>query len=157
MFLLLPFLLLTTSANKLVGLELTLPAEGGAIPPPARGVLEDLTVQIAGSDLKIQAALRRMDVRSQLGETERREIVLPTASGAMDLAGLQSALRDLKGLDPDRERVMVAPADGVPARRVVLVMDAVRADTRGALFPEVVLSVARTVPSETPSPSEEPR
>ena len=42
-------------------------------------------------------------------------------------------------LDPGHERILVVPSDEVPTQTVVTVMDAVRADETGPLFPQVAL------------------
>jgi len=143
MFLLLPLLLLTTSPQKLVGLDLGLLGDAGALPPPPPGPVESLEVGVDGKTLSIRAGLRRTDVTSSMGDISLREDTLPpggSASDALDLAGLQARLRELKARDPKRQRVTVSPGEGVPLRDVVLVMDAARADARGDLFPEVVLA-----------------
>ena len=145
MFLLLPMLLLTSGASKLAGLDLRLLTGAGELPPPPPGPVEDLEIAIlpdggAGHPLRIRASLRRVDLGAGAGDVRVREERLPPADGAADLAGLQRYLRGLKALDPGRERALLAPADGVPTEAVVRVMDAVRADRQGPLYPELLLS-----------------
>ena len=138
MFLLLPFLLLTTSVQKLVGLDLRIPSSGD-LPPELPGAVEDLTVRVTAKDALVQAQVRKSDVGANIGETETREVEVPATGEALDLAGLQAALRSFKRLDPERTRVLLVPDDSVPGRDVVLLMDALRGDADGELFPEVAL------------------
>lgn len=138
MFLLLPCLLLTTSASRLVGLDLLL-AGVGELPPDPSGVLESVQVELRTGELVVRAQVRRSDVTSGAGEVQLRERRLPAGAEGPDLAGLQAELRALKQLDPQRRRAELLPEDGVPAQVLVLVMDAARQDGAGALFPEVAL------------------
>ncbi len=155
MFLLLPFLLLTTSVQKLVGLDLRIPSSGD-LPPELPGAVEDLTVRAEGKTLTVQASVRKSDVGANIGETEARVVEVDPAGEALDLAGLQAALRTFKRLDPERTRVLLIPGDAVPGRDVVLLMDAVRADRDGELFPEVALGGIEAGPAEAPAaPAEE--
>ncbi len=145
MFLLLPMLLLTSGASKLAGIDLRLLAGTGELPPPPPGPVESLEIAILpdrgeGHPLRIRAGLRRADLGAGTGDVRVREERLPPAGGAADLAGLQSYLRGLKALDPSRRRALIAPADGVPTAAVVRLMDAVRADREGPLYPELLLS-----------------
>ncbi len=141
MLMLLPMLLLTTSASKLVGLDLGLLEATGALPPPPPGPVESLTVAVSGDrTLTLTAGLRTADLGAGAGDVRLLEQSWPPVDGAMDLAALQSRLRELKALDGTRERLLLTPDDAVPARAVVLVMDAVRSDRQGPLYPEVVLA-----------------
>lgn len=149
MFLLLPLLLLTSSASKLVGVDLGLLADAGELPPPPPGPVESLEIVIqpdegAGHPLMVRAGLRRADLGAGLGEIRLQEETLPPAGGDADLAGLQARLRTWKALDPDRSRAALTPADAVDTASVVRVMDAIRADRHGPLYPEVVLSTEPT-------------
>jgi len=140
MFLLLPMLLLTTSANKLVGLDLGLLGDAGALPPPPPGPVESLMIEVREDALVLRAGLRRTDLGAGLGDVTVQEEILE----GMDLVGLQGKLRAIKALDPSRERVSISPADGVDTQAVVRVMDAARGDAQGALFGQVVLSTLET-------------
>lgn len=139
MFLLMPFLLLTTSVQKLVGLDLHVPPAAATLPPDPAGIVEDLVVDVLGEDLRVSASVRRTDVGADAGDVQQRVVELPGTEDGLDLAGLQLALRQLKSVDPDRDAVLLAPDDGVPGGDVVHLMDALRSDAHGELFPEVAL------------------
>ncbi len=155
LFLLLPFLLLTTSIQKLTGLELRLAAAAGELAPLPPGRIEAIEVHLHGRDLTLRSALRTMDVTASQGDVTWSEVSLPERAGAMDLEGLQDALRRLQGLDPDRTRALVVPDDQVPSSRVVALVDAVRGPANAPLFPEVVLGGAE-LSQAAPPPAVEP-
>jgi len=134
MFLLLPMLLLTTSVQKLVGINLHLPGTS-ELPPELPGTVEELTVQL-GEAWTVQANVRRTDVVTSAGDVEQRSVEV------LDLAALQVELRGLKALDPDRERILLVPSDDVPSDRVIATMDALRSDAEGPLFPQIALGGA---------------
>ncbi|MCB9759636.1 MAG: biopolymer transporter ExbD [Alphaproteobacteria bacterium] len=142
MFLLLPFLLLTTSVARLIGLDLALPPAGTELPPEPPGVVESLEVEVAQRTLIVRAAVRRTDVVTSAGEVEAREQRLPPVADGLDLGGLQGTLRQLKDIDPKRARLVLAPDDALPTRQLVLLMDAVRRDRQGELYPDVALGAA---------------
>ncbi len=135
MFLLLPLLLLTTSAQKLVGLDLHMPGTG-ELPPEMPGTVEGLEV-LLGEAIVVRARVRRSDVVTSSGEVETREIRV------QDLASLQATLRSFKDLDPEQRRVLLLPEDEVSGAHVVATMDALRSDSVGELFPQVALGAAR--------------
>lgn len=73
-------------------------------------------------------------------------LTLPAHEGTLDLSGLQSCARRIKDAHPDfaaEEQVTVSASPDVPYDTLVAVMDALRNDERGQLFPEVHLGVAR--------------
>lgn len=63
-----------------------------------------------------------------------------------DIAGLQKCARKLKDEVPNAEgelQVMVSANPNVPFQEIVRVMDAVRKDQKGELFPNVVFTVVK--------------
>lgn len=134
MVILLPMLLMTTSARRLTGLTLSVAAPGDALPPLPPGPIERLAVTVDGTGgYRVQADVRSTDVRAAAGDVERRELSAP------DLRGLQGVLRTLKTLDPARKRVTLVPGAETTTQQVVSWMDAVQVDRSGELFPDVVL------------------
>ena len=133
MVILLPMLLMTTSARRLTGLPLAVSAPGDALPPLPPGPVERLVVTTAPEGFVVQADVRNTDVRSSAGDVERREL------SAADLRALQDVLATLKALDPNRKRVTLVPGASTTTQQVVAWMDAVKRGPRGELFPEIVL------------------
>ncbi|MEY3212607.1 MAG: Biopolymer transport protein ExbD/TolR [Pseudomonadota bacterium] len=150
MFLLLPFLLLTTSTQRLVGLTLSLPELGGLLPPEPPGRVERVEIEARPEGLRVLAQVRRADVITSAGDTQAFAVSLPSQGGEADLAGLQAQLRALKALDTTRRKLTLRPSDALPGQTVVALMDAARADAQGELFPELSLASLTEPPPETP-------
>ncbi len=109
------------------------------MPSVHMGPVQDLIVTATDMGVVISAAIQRQDVRAAVGDVEQWSRELPPVQGAMDLLGLQSALRQIKVQDPSRNRITVAPSDSITTGDLVDLMDAVREDRQGALFSEVAL------------------
>jgi biopolymer transport protein ExbD len=139
LLLLLPFLLLTTSPQKLSALGFQLPAVGEGLPPLPPGLVEDLVVRVQADALILQQDLRNTDVLASVGDVERQEIRLLHKKTDFDIQGLQAALRHVKSIDPNRDRITLAPDSKSTAAEVIRLMDALRKDQVGPLFQEVVL------------------
>lgn len=154
LFLLLPFLLLTTSLQKLSGIDLRLAGSTSELAPLPPGQVEAIEVYVDGHALRLRSAIRTRDVTASQGDTTWSEQGLPPRDGAMDLGGLQEALGRLLALDPEHQRVLVVPGDQVPTSRVVALVDAVRARDGQPLYPEVVLGGAELSPTRGPQPPE---
>ena len=90
LFLLLPFLLLTTSIQKLTGLELQLAGSTGELTPLPPGQVEAVEVHLRDQTLRIRSAQRTRDVTASQGDVTWSERDLPPREGSMDLSGLQA-------------------------------------------------------------------
>jgi hypothetical protein len=142
LFLLLPFLLLTTSIQKLTGIDLQLAGSTGELAPLPPGRVEAVEVRLEGADLLLRSAVRTRDVTAGQGDVTWHEERFPARGDAMDLAGLQQALLRLEALDPERQRALVLPSDDTSSTRVVALVDAIRSHRGQPLYPEVVLGGA---------------
>lgn len=142
LLLLLPLLLASSSATGLTSLVLEIPADGEGPPAVADGLVEELRVEELPGEagFRLITRVRRTDVRAAQGEAERREEAIGS------VAALQAALRRLKGMDPRRERLVLAPHPGETTEGVLRIMDAVTADAEGPLFGELVLEDAMGQP-----------
>jgi hypothetical protein len=134
MLLLLPMLLMTTSAERRAGLALGVPGPDDALEPDLPGPVENLRVERDPVGYLVVAHVRNTDVVGATGDTERKEL------RAANLGELQAALRAFKDLDPNRMKVTLVPASDTPTEEVVRWMDAVREGPDGVLFPSVILS-----------------
>jgi biopolymer transport protein ExbD len=73
-------------------------------------------------------------------------VTVPNRGGVYDLTGLTACVRRIKATVPEAEKetqVTLTASPGVPYATVVGVMDALRADEQGELFPEVTLGAVR--------------
>ena len=143
LLLLLPFLLLTTSPQKLAALSFRLPPAGEGLPPLPKGTIEELWVQVEPGAVVIHKAVRRSDVDAGQGEADWTQSRITTIDGQPDLRSIQRSLREIKQLDPVRERIRLHPAAETTAAEVVTLMDAMRADAIGELFGQVVLAASK--------------
>lgn len=140
MLLLMPFLLLTTSPQKLTSLSLHLAGEGGDSLPLRTGAVERVEVALAADhSAEVRATVRRTDLGAAEGEVHERVSTVPADDGAFDLPAVQQILLSIKRFDPDHQRVQVIPADSLSTQEVVEVVDAVRIHQGEDLFPEIVL------------------
>jgi hypothetical protein len=145
MVLLLPALLMATSAQKLTGLGLSVPGPSEQLPPEPTGAVERLSVSRLPAGYLISAEVRSTDVLASVGDTERKELLVS------NLTELQIQLAVFKGLDSKRERITLVPSADTPTEEVVRWMDAVRRGPEGELFPRVILETAVSAPVERPS------
>jgi|JI7StandDraft_1071085.scaffolds.fasta_scaffold176948_2 hypothetical protein len=136
MMLLLPVLLVTSSPTRLTSSALRL-LDGGGAQPPHNGPLASVEVIAAPEQLTVLAYVQLADVRARPEQAERRETVLPHTPAGPDLVGLQRSLRQLHRLDPSQRAIQLRPADTLDVATWAQLMDAVRSDAAGPLFPDV--------------------
>ena len=109
LLLLLPFLLLTTSPQKLASLGFHLPKTGEGLPPLPKGIVEDLWVETEAKTLTLHKKIRTTDVGASQGQSTTSSMRFIARKASFDLGGLQEALREIKVLDPNRMRVRLQP------------------------------------------------
>ncbi len=133
MMLLLPFLLLTSSIEKLAAIGLGLPGLNEDIPPEVVGPVESLRVRRTSTGFAITAAVRNTDIRASEGDIETRRFE------ADDLHALQAALSTLKRIDPDRTRATLIPQPDSSTEEIIRWIDAIRSGPDGDLFDRIIL------------------
>lgn len=139
LFLLLFFLLGTTSGQKLSVVGLRVGGADGLAPLPHAGLLKSLRVEVLGGGaLTLRAEVQTTDIAASATSTETRVIPVPAASAGVDLRTLDKALAELHDVDPAQRRATVLPDDAVTTQELMTVLDAVRGPS-GSRFPEVVL------------------
>ncbi len=95
LFMLLPFLLLTTSIQRLTGIDLALAGSTGELAPLPPGTVEAVEVHLQGQDLRLRSALRTRDVTASQGDRYGHSYFRDAPTVSSDLVLL---LRD--DLDP---------------------------------------------------------
>lgn len=139
LFLLLFFLLGTTSGEKLSVVGLRVGTADGLAPLPHSGLLKSLRVELAGGGgLTLRAEVQTTDIAASATSTETRVIPVPPAADGVNLRALDHALAELHDVDPAQRRATVLPDDTVTTQELMTVLDAVRGPS-GSRFPEVVL------------------
>jgi|HubBroStandDraft_6_1064221.scaffolds.fasta_scaffold1369071_1 biopolymer transport protein TolR len=123
----------------------TIPTAAAAVGPRTSGPPEGLrlTAMVTGGGV----ALATADGAIAAGcDRIGPGLTVPSNRGAYDLAGLSACARRIKGARPERAtetQVTVTASPDVPYATVVAVMDALRRDDAGDLFPEARLGVVR--------------
>ncbi len=75
------------------------------------------------------------------------------ADGTLDLAPLTRCARALKSKRPQETQVTLVADRSIEYRELITVLDAVRADAAGELFPEMHLGVSKDTAPAAPSAS----
>jgi hypothetical protein len=139
MFMLLFFLLATSSGQRLGAIDLRLAAPGEAPPLPHAGLVKDVRVLIRPPAVRVEFAVASTDIAAASETRELRAIDVPAKDGRLDVPGLLEALGRVHAIDPSQERAKVVPDDGTDAETLFAVLDAVRGDARSPLFPKPAL------------------
>jgi biopolymer transport protein ExbD len=107
--------------------------------PPTPGALH-LTVLVTSSGTALKTAAGPVAP----GCTDMGPgIAVPIASGQQDLAALARCARWVKQARPAETQVSVTASPDIPYETVISVLDALRADADGPLFPDVAFGTVR--------------
>ena len=141
LFLLLFFLLSTSSGQRLGTLTLRFGTSADLAPLPHAGLLQDLRVNVGADAITVEASVQSTDIAASAVSTEQRHLRFAARpDGHPDLAGLDRALAELHALDPSQERAVVAPDDAVATADLLAVLDAVLGEKADPRFPQVALA-----------------
>ena len=140
LFLLLFFLLATSSGQRLGVMDLRLTSPEALAPLPHTGVLQRVVVHLQGADMLVEFSLQSTDISASSTTQEQHQRTLPARDDKADIAGLQSILQELHEMDPSQQRVEVDPGDAVPVEQLFAVLDAVRGPDASPLFPRLALT-----------------
>lgn len=136
LFLLLFFLLSTSSGQRLGTITLALGSTSDLAPLPHSGLLHELRVGVSPTAVEITAAVSTTDISASATSTEQRSWSLsPT-----DLAAIDAVIVELHQLDPAQQQVTVTPTDDVSTELLVSVLDVVRGPHQAERFPSVALT-----------------
>lgn len=145
MFLLLFFLLTTSSGQRLGVLDLRLGSPSDLAPLPHAGLVKDVAVTLRGQGLTLTYTVQSTDIAAAATSVEQRTKELPAQRSEgqgerPDFAGLLAALQEVHDIDPSQERARFEPDDATPAETVIAVMDVIHGPTEAPLFPKIALS-----------------
>lgn len=140
MFLLLFFLLTTSSGQRLGVLDLRLGSAADLAPLPHSGLVKQVRVSISGASLSVLGEIQSTDISSSATTVERRVTEIPAKDGALDLQKLRMTLQELHDIDPSQERARIDPDDATTTETIITVMDVVHGPTDTPLFPKVTLA-----------------
>lgn len=139
LFLLLFFLLSTSTGQRLGVIGLRLGSAADLAPLPHAGLLRSLEVRLDAGTLRVLAEVQTTDIAAASTAVEHRQFELPPVGGSPDFAGLTRIVDELHGLDPSQTRARVRPDDAVPTGTLVAVLDVVRGAPHAPRFPQVAL------------------
>jgi hypothetical protein len=130
LFLLLFFLLSTSTGQRLAALDLRFASEAELAPLPHTGLVDGVRVAVRPSGAVVTFEVQTTDIAAASSAVEQRRI--DVAAG--DLVALASALETVKAIDPAQERARLALDDAMPVSELMPVLDVVRAP-----YPKVTL------------------
>lgn len=125
---LVPFLLITAVFSQIAVLQLDLPRPGAA------------AASVDPAPLSPSVTVHDDGLRLERGDGSHAD--LPLRDGALDLTALVAELRSLKQARPDEVRITLRLAPQVLYDQLVQLMDAVRGDAGGELFPQIGIADA---------------
>lgn len=140
MFLLLFFLLTTSSGMRLGVIDLRLGSAADLAPLPHSGLVKDVRVALRGADVTLAFDVATTDIAAASTTVERRTVEVPAKDGRVDLDALLAAVTEVHRIDPSQTRARLDPDDGASVDTLFAVMDVVRGTEQAPLFPKVTLS-----------------
>lgn len=143
LFLLLFFLLSTSTGQRLGVIPMRLSSPDALAPLPHSGLLQKVLVRLQGSAIVVEFSLQTTDISASSTSEEKHLRTLPGINGIPDYKSLQTALLELHKLDPSQQRAEVEPSDDVPMEQLLAVLDVVRGGDGAPLFPKLALTGAR--------------
>lgn len=140
MFLLLFFLLATSSGQRLGVVDLRLARAGEAPPLPHAGLVKDVRVDLRPDGARVEFEVATTDIAASADTRELRAIdVASGVGGGPDLAALLAAMQKIHAIDRAQDRVTVRPATEVSTGALLAALDVVRGPADAPLFPRVSL------------------
>ena len=133
MILLLPTLIMITSTQKTTALPLAVSGNALDIPPISNGLISSLEVTALESGYQLKAHIKKSDVLAGNSDVEEKNWTLENEQE------LQDKLRALKNQDTQRTRIRLKPHSSSKTQAVVHVLDLLKSDKSGELFPETLL------------------
>lgn len=133
LFMLLFFLLSTSSGQRLGVVDLRLAAPGEAPPLPHTGLLHEVRVYAHADHYRVEFEVSSTDIAAVATTREAR------ALDAADLVALADAIATVHAVDPTQERATVYPDDDLDTDRLFRVLDVVRGPAAAPVFPKVGL------------------
>jgi|GEM_PF-2426053 len=139
LFLLLFFLLTTSTGQRLGVIGLRLGSAADLAPLPHAGLLRTLEVDMEGGTLRVLAEVQTTDIAAASTSVERRQFELPPVQGSVDLAGLARLVEEFHALDPSQTRARLRPDETTGTGALVAVLDVMRGGSDAPRFPNVAL------------------
>ncbi len=139
LFLLLFFLMSTTSGQRLGVVDLRLAAPGEAPPLPHSGLVKAVRVALAEDSAALEFEVASTDAAASSTTRELRRIEVPPKEGKLDLVALLAAVDQVHGIDPSQAEAEVVPGPEVSTTTLLAALDVVRGAAASPRFPKVSL------------------
>jgi hypothetical protein len=133
MFMLLFFLLSTSSGQRLGVVDLRTAAPGEAAPLPHTGLVHAIRVYAGTAGHRVEFEVSSTDIAASADTRELRAIDAP------DLGALAAAIGEIHDIDPTQTRATVIVDDALSTDALMRVLDVVRGPTAAPRFPKVAL------------------
>ena len=133
MILLLPTLMMITSTQKTTALPLAVSGNALDVPPISPGLISSLEVTALESGYQLKAKIKKSDVLAGSNDVEEKNWIFNNEQE------LQDKLRELKDQDALRTRIRLKPHSSSNTQAVVQIIDFLKSDKQGELFPETLL------------------
>ncbi len=141
MFLLLFFLLSTSSGVRLGVIGLRFAASGDLAALPHAGLVKEVTLRLRGPDAELSFDVATTDIAASATSVERRVVVVPAVDGAVDVPALDAAVRRVWEIDRSQTRARLVPDPATTTDTLFAVMDVLRGGPGAPVFPELTLDV----------------
>ena len=139
LFLLLFFLMSTSSGQRLGVVDLRLAAPGQAPPLPHSGLVKDVRVALGPASAAVEFEVATTDIGAASTARELRRIEVPVTGGHLDVAALAEAVATVHRTDPSQETAEILPEAEVSTATILAVLDVVRGPAASPNFPRVSL------------------
>lgn len=140
MFLLLFFLLSTSSGQRLGAVALRLGGVGDLAPLPHTGLLQTVSVSVGRSTVTIVADIASTDIAAAATSSERRTRTIPPRDGKPDFAAIDAIVVELHQIDPSQRRARIHADDTTTTEDLLALLDVVRGPAQAPAFPVITLA-----------------
>lgn len=141
MFLLLFFLLTTSSGMRLGVIDLRLGSPADLAPLPHAGLVKDVGVRLRGGTATLTFEVATTDISASSTAVEQRVVEVPARpDGGVDVAALLDAMVRVHAIDPSQEHARLDPDDAASVETIFNVMDTLRGPSQAPLFPKLTLT-----------------
>ncbi len=139
LFLLLFFLMSTSSGQRLGVVDLRLAAAGEAPPLPHSGLVKSVRIAIEPTYVAVEFDVATTDISAAATTTELRRIDIPGKDGELDVAALVAAIEQVHAIDVAQLEAEVHPGPEVATATLLAALDVVRGTAADPRFPKVSL------------------
>jgi len=139
LFMLLFFLLSTSSGQRLGVIDLRLARPGEVPPIPHAGLVKDVHVLLGANKARLEFEVQSTDVSAASTAREQRAIDVPAGVEGWDPKALSDAVEQVHDIDRSQDQATVIPDPSTSTDALMAALDAVRGPSDAPRFPRVTL------------------